>query len=253
MFYEHLCDILAGGGTSLDSLERRPVAQLVYIHGSGCTQDSFRDQAAFFAGSDPVSLPGHPDGGALESVADYAQWFSRYVESARGGRVIACGNSLGGAIALRWALDFPEQAAGLILIGTGARLRVAPEILRMIEERWPDCIETLASWSLSQFAGDEVRRRYFDWHQAVGQKTTLLDYQACDTFDIRDELASLQIPTLVLVGSDDKMTPPKYSTYLNERISGSTLAVIPNAGHLAMAERPVEINDRIAAFLNSLS
>ena len=45
-----------------------------WVHGSGYTQDSFRDQVAAFAGSDALSLPGHPEGTPLQSVGDMAEW-----------------------------------------------------------------------------------------------------------------------------------------------------------------------------------
>lgn len=205
-----------------------------------------------FPGSDALSLPGHPAGEALESVDECAAWLSRYVEWKRAGRAVVAGNSLGGAIALRWALDFPDQVAGLVLLGSGARLRVSPEIFEMLDNNWPACIDTLVGWAVSAATGPALRERAKAWHLTVGQESTRRDYAACNVFNIMDEIANIRVPTLIIVGSADIMTPPKYSRFMHERIAGSTLAVIEGAGHLAMAEHPEPVNDAIRVFLSAL-
>src|SRR5579872_5479020 len=91
--------------------------RLVMVHGSGCTRDSFQSQSEAFSGSDAVALPGHPIGEALASVSDYSPWLSAHLKATLSTPAVVAGNSLGGAIAMRWALDHPDQAAGLVLIG----------------------------------------------------------------------------------------------------------------------------------------
>ncbi len=226
--------------------------QLLYLHGSGYTEDSFREQVRAFPGSDALSLPGHPAGQALGSVQACAAWLARYVDWKRAGKAVVAGNSLGGAIALRWALDRPDQAAGLILIGTGAKLRVSAEIFSMIDDDWPACIDRLVSFALSTAAPAELRERAKGWHLLVGRDSTRTDYAACNEFDVMDRLAELRLPALIIVGAHDQMTPPKYSTFLHERLTSSRLVVVPGAGHIVMAEKPVESNAAIAAFLESL-
>jgi pimeloyl-ACP methyl ester carboxylesterase len=229
------------------------MAQLLYIHGSGYTEDSFRDQVQAFPESDALSLPGHPAGQAISSVEECAAWLTRYVEWKHADRAVVAGNSLGGAIALQWALDRPDQAAGIILIGTGARLRVSPEIFKMLDDDWPACIDTLADWALSKTASAELRDRVREWHRIVGRDSTRIDYTACNGFDVTNRLGELRVPALILVGAEDEMTPQKYSTFLHERLAGSTLEIVKDAGHVLAAEKPKETNAAIAAFLASLS
>ena len=226
--------------------------QLLYLHGSGYTEDSFRDQVRAFPGSDALSLPGHPAGQALGSVAECAGWLAKYTEWKHAGRVVVAGNSLGGAIALTWALEHPEQAAGLILIGTGARLRVSAEIFKQLDENWPACIDTLVDWAITASAPQELRARAKGWHVLVGRDSTRTDYAACNEFDVMSRLGELRLPALVLVGAEDRMTPVKYSTFLHEHIPGSTLEVVDDAGHLVMAEKPAQSNAAIAAFMRRL-
>ena len=229
------------------------MARVFYVHGSGHTADSFREQVQALPDSTALSLPGHPTGQALTSIEEFAEWLSTRIESEHGGKAVVAGNSLGGAIALQWALAHPNQAAGIVLIGSGARLRVSPEIFSMIDERWPACIQTLVDWSVSAGASAALRERAAGWHESVGQTTTRTDYSACDRFDAMQRLPELHVPTLIIVGSDDQMTPQKYSTFLHERIAGSKLAVIADAGHLVMAEKPAETAQSIADFLAALS
>lgn len=225
-------------------LTESPVAMsaLVYVHGSGHTHDSFAAQVEAFPDSDAVSLPGHPEGVALTSVADGAVWLAKYLRWRRADTAIVAGNSLGGAIAIEWALQYPEQVAGLILLATGGRLRVSPEIFAMIDGQWPQCIDTLVEWSVAPSASRELRARMKEWHVTVGQASTRQDYANCNVWDRMERLASIKARALIVVGSEDRLTPPKYSSALHDKIAGSELAVIEGAGHMAHAEKAAEAN-----------
>jgi len=161
------------------------------------------------------------------------------------------GNSLGGAIAMEWALRYPDHAAGLILIGTGARLRVGQAIFDMLDRQWPACIPALVDYALSANAPAELRQRVQQWHETVGQRATRTDYAACNEFDIMPRLPGVAAPTLIVVGGEDGLTPPKYSRYLHEHLGSSQLLEVPGAGHLAMAQRPDLVNPAIEAFLRT--
>jgi len=228
-----------------DVREAAIMTQLVYVHGSGHTYESFSEQLAAFPGSDAVSLPGHPEGRALESVGDCAVWLSKYLRWKGPDTAIVAGNSLGGAIALEWALRYPESAAGLILLGSGARLRVSQQILDAIDALWPECIDMLVDFSLSAGAPDELRARVRAWHLTVGQASTKQDFLNCNAFDAMDRVQALRVPTLIVVGAQDVMTPPKYSQFLHERMPGSTLLIVDGAGHMVHAEKPDAVNSAI--------
>ena len=219
--------------------------QLIWVHGSGYTQDSFGAQTEAFAGSDAVSLPGHPEGEPLASVGECAAWLDRYLRWKGPGPWIVAGNSLGGAIAMEVALRFPASVAGLVLIGTGARLRVSPQIFALIDNRWPASVDALVDLSLSPSASAELRRRAKAWHLAVGQKATRADYTMCHEFDIMADVDQISAPALIIVGSEDKLTPPKFARYLHEKIAGSELLEVEGAGHLVMAEQPDIVNAAI--------
>jgi pimeloyl-ACP methyl ester carboxylesterase len=75
------------------------------------------------------------------------------------------------------------------------------------------------------------------------------DLKACDRFDIRDRLKEILLPTLIVCGKEDLLTPLKYSEYLKENIADSRLKVISQAGHMVMAERPQLLNRALESFI----
>jgi pimeloyl-ACP methyl ester carboxylesterase len=225
---------------------RVAMAQILYLHGSGHTADVFADQTAAFAGSKSLVLPGHPDGEALRTVGALADWASGTIDADADGSAVMCGNSLGAAIALETALRYPGKVAGLILIGAGARLRVGAQVFEMLDHRWPACIDELVGLSVDAACPQGIRERLRAMHLAVGQENTRADYAACDAFDVMDRVGEIKQPTLIIVGSADRMTPLKYGQFLHDRISGSRLAVVAGSGHVPHIERPADVNAAIA-------
>jgi pimeloyl-ACP methyl ester carboxylesterase len=71
------------------------------------------------------------------------------------------------------------------------------------------------------------------------------DFKACEEFDIRNRLHRIRAPTLIYCGTDEKVTPIKFSTYLLANIASSRLVAIPEAVHMAMIERPGVVNQEI--------
>ena len=225
------------------------MARILYLHGSGHTHASFANQVRAFPDTEALALPGHPDGEPLGTVAELADWLDARITAAAAGPTVVCGNSLGAAIALTTALSHPASVAGLILIGGGARLRVGGQIFEMIDEGWPGCIETLVDLSVDASCPTDLRRQLADMHRVIGQNTTRTDYAACNAFDAMDRVRGLSLPTLIIVGANDRMTPPKYSTFLHESIAGSELVIVDRAGHLPHLEQPSAVNTAIANWL----
>jgi pimeloyl-ACP methyl ester carboxylesterase len=77
------------------------------------------------------------------------------------------------------------------------------------------------------------------------------DFNICDKFDTLEKTHSINIPCLIIVGKYDKLTPVKYSNYFLEKIKNSELAVIDDAGHMVMVEKPLEFNKALENYLNN--
>jgi pimeloyl-ACP methyl ester carboxylesterase len=161
---------------------------------------------------------------------------------------------MGGAVAQKYALKYPADVKGLVLIGTGARLRVRPDFLSLLEGG----IDAPAEWvknmlePLYSRVAPEVREKVIDGVIDVGVAVQLNDFRCCDRFDIMDKVHHIEVPTLVICGADDDMTPVKYSQYLASKIAGARLAIFEGGSHLVFLEKPDEVNRAIEDFLRGL-
>jgi pimeloyl-ACP methyl ester carboxylesterase len=158
---------------------------------------------------------------------------------------------MGGAIAIELALG-NEELRGLVLVGTGGRLRVRPEFISKLRENHKEAAKLLASWSVSPRSDPIVIDRLADDLLKVRAEVTLGDFLACDKFDRMNELGKVTCRTLIVCGEDDKMTPEKYSRFLHEKIKDSRLEIIPEAGHSVMVEKHRAFNQALERFVASL-
>jgi pimeloyl-ACP methyl ester carboxylesterase len=228
---------------------------IILVHGSGACGDIWRYQTDHFSNSHAVNLPGHPHGEALSSVEECTDWLKKYIEARGYEDVILGGHSLGGAITLMYALRYPQELKGIIVISSGARLRVHPVILASCREatdgnlqKWYQMIE-----EMHRLTPDDYKQDMIEKQKAIGPAVMLNDFLACDKFDIMDRVQQIQLPALIVCGELDVMTPVKYSDYLATRISNSKLVIIPQATHLALAEKPNEVNEAMENFVSGIS
>ncbi|MBW1644043.1 MAG: alpha/beta hydrolase [Deltaproteobacteria bacterium] len=224
--------------------------KLIFIHGSGGCKESWQYQTQYFEGSEAIDLPGHPDGDLCETIDEYVAWVREYILEKGYQDIILAGHSLGGAIALKYALDYPEDLKCIILIGSGARLRVHPSFLESLEKAvddpgaWEEASNSTYDLINPELA-DIIKKRAAE----NGPGAFLNDLKACDRFDVMDRIASLKVPLFAICGDQDMMTPPKYSNYLVDKIAGAKAVIIPGGTHFAFAEKPLEVNKAIEAFL----
>ncbi len=226
--------------------------RLVFIHGAGNTGLEYYYQTKYFNNSEAPNLPGHPDGQPCTSIEEYTTWLHDYIRRGGDSHPVIAGHSLGGAIALQYALSYPGDVKALILVSAGARLRVRPDLLKLIEDLIPapdKWLKKVVEPPLSRVA-PAVARKIVDGMAKVGPAAQLNDFLCCDRFDVMDKISRIAVPTLVITGTEDDMTPLKYSRYLADKIAGARLVIIEGATHHCLLEKPVEANQAIEAFLN---
>ena len=78
------------------------------------------------------------------------------------------------------------------------------------------------------------------------------DYVACNAFDVSDRVGEITLPTLIITGSADQMTPPGCGEYLRDWIAGAQLVEIKDGGHMMAVEKPAEVAQAVARFLGAL-
>ena len=226
-------------------------SKLLFLHGAGCTSRVFDAQTRAFDGSIALELPGHGVPGSPETVGEFADFVSTFCEERALRNVVLVGSSMGGAIALQLAIRGPEWIRGVALIGSGAKLRVSPQIFEAIESDFTAAGAMLASW----FFAEPTPRLLADaiaGMQAVGAAQTSRDFRACNAFDVTPELSRIQVPLVSLTGERDVMVPPKFGALVADRVPGASARILPRAGHLAMVERPGDTNEALRTFVTQI-
>lgn len=201
-----------------------------------------------------LDLPGHGKSGgdAPIEVGTYTEALREWADRLALPEFVLVGHSMGGAIALEFSLRYMDRLAGLVLISTGARLRVAPQILTGIQADPKETVDLLIGWMYGASTDPNLLRLGARRLREVRPEVLLADFAACNAFDRRKDVAQITTPTAIICGDADVMTPLKSSQYLHERIAGSQLIVIPDAGHMALLEQPAAVARAIDAFVERL-
>jgi len=229
--------------------------RIIFVHGSGAYGDIWRYQTDYFPDSDAVNLPGHPNGQTLNSVEECADWLRKYIKGRGYKDVVLAGHSFGGAIALMYALRYPQELKGIIIIGSGARLRVHPMFLAPIEEaikgnprEWYQLIAEIYRLTPEDYKMEVVEKQ-----KAIGPAVMLNDFLCCDKFDLMDKVQEIKLPALIICGELDVMTPVKYANYLGTKLANSRVMIIPQATHFVLAEKSEVVNKAIEDFVKGIS
>jgi pimeloyl-ACP methyl ester carboxylesterase len=201
-----------------------------------------------------LDLPGHGRSGmeGRSSIPGYADAVLAFMDALGLESAVPIGHSMGSATALMLALEAAHRVEGLVLVGSGARLRVLPALLDGLLEDFESTVKTIVEYCYASGATDRMKR------VAVGQMLELSpqvvhdDFTACDAFDVMGDLGTVRAPTLIITGTEDIMTPPKYAQYLAEHIPDSRLALVEDAGHMVMLEQPETVAQAIGEFLSGL-
>lgn len=229
---------------------------LILVHGAGGDHTHWPAELRRLPGANvcALDLPGHgrSTGRERNSVGDYADTVDLFVQTLGMEQASVAGHSMGGAIAQTLALRRPRWLVSIVLVGTGARLRVHPMILEGIQTNFEATIDTICQWAYGPTTSEQMLRRGRQQLLSVDPGVIHGDYAACDAFDIMDQVGNIALPTLILTGSADKMTPPKYGQYLHDRIPGAQLVEIKDGGHMMAVEKPAEVSQAVAHFLGML-
>jgi pimeloyl-ACP methyl ester carboxylesterase len=244
---------VATGGREFDP----SLPAVVLTHGAGFDHSAWALHSRWFAHHGfsilAPDLPGHgrSAGPALTTIAAMADWISALLDSA--GRVAKAhliGHSMGSLIALETAARHPEKVSALSLIGTAATMAVGPDLLKAAEANDRAAIDMVSIWGLgfnAELGGSLTPGLWMHGstqrvlqHCAPGVLFT--DLAACDSYqEALAAAAKITVPTTVILGERDMMTPAKAGKTLASAISHARTVVLPGAGHMLMAERPDEL------------
>jgi pimeloyl-ACP methyl ester carboxylesterase len=231
---------------------------VVLLHGAGGTHLYWPFEIRRLAGYHvfALDLPGHGKsvGRGQQTIGGYAAAVIDWLEALQLHRAVFIGHSMGSAVALTLALDHPDQVIGLGILGGAPRLHVAGDILEnsassttfhnAVEMMVARSFSTQASPRLVELAGERM----------LETRPSVLhgDMLACDLFDETGRISQIQQPTLVLCGMEDRMTPIRQSQFLATTLGNALLVTIPDAGHMVMMEKPMQVAAHIRTFLDEI-
>jgi 3-oxoadipate enol-lactonase len=239
---------------------------LVFLHGIGGNRRNWRDQLPVFGEHfTSVAWDARGYGGSddYEGALDFAAFsddLSRVIDHFGAARAHLCGLSMGGRIAMDFHDRHADRVATLTLCDTQPGLtQMPPEkrraFIRLRQEPLragrtpaeiaPDVAKTL----VSPKAVPGAFQRLVDSMAALHRESYLKTIEASMLYERPPDLERIEVPTHVVVGADDTLTPPGVARAMAERIPGARLSVIANAGHLSNLEQPQAFNAAVLGFL----
>jgi pimeloyl-ACP methyl ester carboxylesterase len=239
---------------------------VVFLHGIGGNRTNWATQLAQLSDRfcavawDARGYGASDDPPRTLTFSDYADDLVRLLDHLHAERAHVVGLSMGGMIAQDFYQRYAERVATLALVDTSAGFGAVSEeakrdfLARRLDpleqgltpkDIAPGVVDVLASQSASAAARAQLTAslsalRVEPYKQAL---------QAIVTTDFRAMLPTIAVPTLVMVGDEDIVTPPAASEFLAQQIRGAVLVRIPQAGHLTNIEKPHEFNAALRPFL----
>jgi 3-oxoadipate enol-lactonase len=242
----------AGGGG------RTPI---VFLHGVGSDKSVWRPQLAHFGAERRAVAFDYPGYGESDPAPegttrdDYASAIISAMHELGIDRAHVCGLSLGGVVAIAMYHADPDRCAALILADTFAlhpdghavyeRSVAGSSNLRAVAESRVDVL-------LAQPADPAVRSEVVETMARIDPAAYCIGAEAVWLADQRERADHIRVPTLVLCGTEDKVTPPALSRDLTHLIPGARYEPIEQAGHITNLERPEEFNTLVGAFIRGV-
>ncbi len=202
-----------------------------------------------------IDLPGHGKsaGRARKSIDSYARVIVSFLDALRIESVVLVGHSMGGAISQRVLQLRPKQVKALVLVCTGARLPVNSAILetKITPAKRDELAGFISKIAYAENAPDILIQSGLREMQRTPPISFKNDFSACSVFNNLERLPGVAVPTLILAGEEDKMTPPELSKELHKGIKNSELQVFAKTGHMLPLEKHDEVGDIIFSFIQN--
>jgi pimeloyl-ACP methyl ester carboxylesterase len=242
----------ATGGREFDA----SLPTVVFLHGAGFDHSAWALHTRWFAHHGftvlAPDLPGHgrSPGPALPTIAAMADWTAALLKAAGATKAHLIGHSMGSLIALETAARHPDKVSALGLIGTAATMTVGPDLLKAAKANDQAAVDMVSIWGLGFSAELGGSLAPGLWMHGGAQRTLrgcapgvlFNDLSACNAYqDALAAAASVKVPTTVILGERDMMTPARAGKALAAAIPHARTVVLPGAGHMIMAERPDDL------------
>jgi pimeloyl-ACP methyl ester carboxylesterase len=231
---------------------------LILLHGIMGNSKCWKPQAEHFKETRRVilfDLRGHGQSDKPRgkySIRQFSEDLFAFMRSLEIERAIVAGHSMGGMVALRFTIDHQEMVDKLILLDTsakpsfsfGRRLLLWVSIIA-ISISYETFVKLFITRSLSKSYSESFLKEALKTVLKTPKHVAKSCFSVIKDFDVTSELTDIQVPTLIIHGSEDTQQPLSQAKYLKENISTAELVVIEGAGHETVIEAPEKISEAI--------
>jgi pimeloyl-ACP methyl ester carboxylesterase len=238
---------------------------VVFIHGAAFDHSVWQWQSRYLANHGYCvlvpDLPAHgrSPGVVRRSVGELADWVAALIESAGLARACVIGHSMGSLVALELALRRADLVQKLALVGTSVPMAVGDPFLAAARDDSPVGLDMEATWgharnvllAASPVPGTSLHGASRALNDRAQAGVLAADLEACRAYQPSiEKIRALAMPTLVVGGKRDQMTPAKLGAALAAQIPGATFALL-DAGHSMMSEAPRPLLELLKEFLRT--
>ena len=239
---------------------------IVFVHGGGMNRIVWYLQTRYFAHHGhsvlAVDLPGHgrSQGTFLGSIEELADWIPDLLDSAGVGKAALVGHSMGALISLESAARHPDRVSKLALLGVAPKMPVHPDLLKAANADDPLAYDLMMDWGTGPMG-------HFGRHPVPGislicggqkllgmENSGVLgnDLELCNDYQSGMGTATkVGCSTLIVIGSEDRMTPPKQGRNLAAAIPNVKTQLIQDCGHMIMLEKSDQTLQALKSHLSS--
>lgn len=228
---------------------------ILLIPGLNCTAEIYRNQLPALWQFGPVTIANHTQGITMAEIA-------RAILADAPPRFALAGFSMGGYIAFELLRQAPNRILALALLDTSARpdspeatekrraaiaLSEQGKFTLAVQQSFPNAVHP------DHVGNADLKSLHVRMSKAVGPETYIRHQQSIIARpDSRPDLPGIKVPTLVIVGEADSITPPEAANEMAAGIPGAKLVTVPKAGHMALAEQPEIVTGALMEWLTTL-
>lgn len=228
---------------------------LLFIHGAGGNMLALKALASQLTEYKCVlvDLPGHnlSEGNAFSNVEDYANVMEKFIQSEKniGDNITCVGHSMGGCISLTLGLRNIPEIKKLVILNSGANLEIDSNFMQKVKNGKID------KMYLFKAGGSYFHPRTYGFflssfkQMITSQNVMVTDFTCATSFDARDKVKEITLPTLIMTGEKEILAIPEYSKYLNSQIKGSKLVIMKGLSHLMPIIAPEKLAVELRSFL----
>ena len=231
---------------------------IVFLHGSGLSHIVWSLTEQFFSNKNfnvlSIDLPGHgnSDGPCLENIEKISDWMEKVIVELNLKKVILVGHSQGCLEILEYAHKYKSRIKKIVFIGGSYRMPVNQDLIDLAKNGDKDAVKLMMKWGFKdskKFIGGNPVEKIIQSPRDISE-ILATDLIACNNYSNGlDAAKSIDCPTMLVFGSDDKMLNIEIGKKFANLIKDSSIHIISDCGHMIMIEKAFEMREKVLEFL----